>query len=516
MSAIGSAVLCGLTLPPIGWWPLAPVALAPLAVALSRSSVAGAAWLGLLHGVLTNGFATYWIIPPLCDLAGLPIPGSLAVFLTLVVFQGVRTAVGGALAALGNRCGLPQTVAFPAALVSAELCYPLVLPWYLALFAQGCPTWVQLASVGGPLLVSFWIAVVGAALGAAALADDRRRRLTALALAIGVLATVTAWGTTRLQMIDREVARAPVARIGVVQGNLDAAVAERRDPLERYRALTRELSARAPDLDLIVWPETAVSRPVRDSHLGELVADEISSARPSRGPGRGPALLLGVVTEGDVSGAPVGSPLGDGRLRNSAVLVDPHGAILGRYDKRELIPIGEDSALSFLGLRAVTAFTRGEPRPAPAVLGHRLGLSICYEDMLYRAFARLVHEQQPELLVNLTSDVWFRGSPGPSLHLALASLRAVEQGRFLLRATTTGVSALVDPGGRVVWRLPENARTTGVAEPRWLTTRTAYSQIGDRGWALAAPLFWLWALWRRRSRVTGSSPRTSPRRDRST
>lgn len=501
-ATVGSALLCTLTLPPIGWWPLAPLSLAPLAVAVARSSVTRAAWLGLLHGVLTNGFATYWIVRPLCDLAGQSLLASLLVFATLAVFQGVRTAAAGALSAVGLRSGLPLTVAFPVALVSAELCYPLALPWYAALFALGCPAWAQLAAVGGPLLVSLWLAVVGAAVGAVVCARDGRSRRAALALAAGVLVTVTLGGLARLRLIDSDVSRAPVVRIGVVQGNLDAVVAERRDPVERYRALTHELTARTANLDLVVWPETAVSRPVRESHLSEL-AHETASGFAS--PAAARALLIGVVTEGDLAGAPAVSGAGNGTLKNSALLSDSRGTILGRYDKRALVPIGEDSALSLLGVRAITAFTRGDPRPAPALLGHRLGLSICYEDMLYRAFGRSVREQQPDLLVNLTSDVWFRGSPGPSLHLALASLRAVEHGRYLLRATTTGLTALIDPGGRIAWRLPENVAATGVAEARWLRGRTVYSRIGDSGWMLAIPLFWLWLLSRfmRRERSVG-------------
>jgi apolipoprotein N-acyltransferase len=92
------------------------------------------------------------------------------------------------------------------------------------------------------------------------------------------------------------------------------------------------------------------------------------------------------------------------------------------------------------------------------------------------------------LLVNLTSDQWFAGSTGPEFHLALATYRAVEHRRYLIRATTTGVSAVIAPTGKVVWRLPENTQAAAVADVAWVRGRTFYETIGNWPFWLA-PLF---------------------------
>jgi apolipoprotein N-acyltransferase len=109
----------------------------------------------------------------------------------------------------------------------------------------------------------------------------------------------------------------------------------------------------------------------------------------------------------------------------------------------------------------------------------------------------IVRETKPELLVNLTSDRWFAGSPGPALHLAMARLRAVEHRKYLLRLTTGGVSALVGPTGRTEWSLAEGRATSGAVSAHWLDLPTPYQRWRDAPWLLAVAVALLAAIVRR-------------------
>ncbi|MFC1642920.1 apolipoprotein N-acyltransferase, partial [Myxococcota bacterium] len=180
-------------------------------------------------------------------------------------------------------------------------------------------------------------------------------------------------------------------------------------------------------------------------------------------------------------------------LYNAAVLVSPEANILGVYRKQALVPVAERTPFGDFWpllrrvLPASTEFTAG-PLPEPVMFGgRRMGVSICYEDILPRLFRDSVVATQPELLVNLTSDAWFGDSPAAALHAALAKFRAVEHRLYLVRATNDGVTAVIDPAGRVVWQLPRRAPRSGAVTVQWLPPATLWGALGDlSGWFPAA------------------------------
>jgi len=133
--------------------------------------------------------------------------------------------------------------------------------------------------------------------------------------------------------------------------------------------------------------------------------------------------------------------------------------------------------------------------------GFRLGVLICYEDILPGFVRRVVRDTRPHLLVNLTNDAWVGDTPEPWIHLALAKLRAVEHRRYLVRATNTGVSAVIDPAGRVVTRSGAFTRENLRAEVAMLEDTTPYALWGDwPSWiALAAVLRMAFPVGKRRS-----------------
>jgi apolipoprotein N-acyltransferase len=171
-------------------------------------------------------------------------------------------------------------------------------------------------------------------------------------------------------------------------------------------------------------------------------------------------------------------------IYNSAVLIHDPGIVLGRYDKEALVPIGESGHL-VPGLPdlspivpVATRFASGTNSAPMVVDGHRIGVSICYEDILSQFVRRRVLADEPELLVNLTSDAWFRGTDAIDFHLALAKLRSVEHRKYLIRSTRDGASAVVDSGGRVRRRVDSAATEAFVATIHWLPGLTVYARYG--------------------------------------
>ncbi len=178
---------------------------------------------------------------------------------------------------------------------------------------------------------------------------------------------------------------------------------------------------------------------------------------------------------------------------NSAVLVAPDGEVLGVYDKRDLVAFGEyvPAEERFPSLRRLLplagAFSAGVSSSPLSLYGHGVAALICYEDILAERVRGAVGLGGADLMVDITSDTWFGRSRVPSLHLALARLRAIEHRRFLVHATNTGLTAIIDPAGRIVTELPSHRPASTVATVRWMRGWTLYERIGSApAWAAAA------------------------------
>jgi apolipoprotein N-acyltransferase len=187
---------------------------------------------------------------------------------------------------------------------------------------------------------------------------------------------------------------------------------------------------------------------------------------------------------------------GETRYYNSAVLANGMGQILGIYDKMLLVPFGEYIPFGdiFPWLYSWTpnssGFWSGE-NDGPLMLGtHPLSVNICYEDIFPGQIRMLMNggrdRRVPEVIFNLTDDSWFGNTVEPMEHLALASFRAIEHRRPLVRATNTGVSAIIDPVGRFVHRSGQWTKETLVGRIPMMQGRTAYAILGDWiGWLCA-------------------------------
>jgi apolipoprotein N-acyltransferase len=181
---------------------------------------------------------------------------------------------------------------------------------------------------------------------------------------------------------------------------------------------------------------------------------------------------------------------------NSVVAGDTDGRMFGRYDKRALVPFGEQSAFG-IGTSS-RGFTQGK-RTAQSltVLGHSVAVFVCFEALDSELVRDAMHGGASELLLNPTSDAWFTGTHGPAMHLAFAKIRAIEHDRYLLRPTTTGLTTLIDPRGRRVWSFPEAQAASGIAEFSWLTSVTPFTRFGPKPLRVALLLIVIIAVYKR-------------------
>ncbi len=537
-----SGVLVVLSFPTFDLFPLAFVALVPLIEATRRATMAGAVALGAWMGLVANLGGFYWIINLLRDFAYLPIPICIALWVLLCVQQGLVFALAAGLArAMGRRGRVGALVAWPVGVVIADSLVPMIFKWYLGNSQYLNHALAQAAELGGVVLVSLLVALSNAAVWTLWRRPALRRHA---AFALAVVGAAHVAGAVRLAAVDAATAEAETLRVGMVEA--DIGIDDKGDP--RRSALNlwihHRLASEAVEegAELLVWPETAyeadeywvVTGDVGDAGRAREVASRTSwiprnatwlpsSADPPGttanddliegihglnrvAPQRGHdvPLLTGVVmlsrlTEAESAAAPPrGGRARTIRLHNAAVLLGEGGRILGTVDKSELMPFSEHVAFGYeiwrwTGINlyelipSAGDFYQGEPAP-PLILPHdgddvRVGVMICYEDILPR-FGRAIARHQPDVLINVTNDAWFGKTSEPWLHLALATFRTIETRRAMVRSTNTGVSAFIDPAGRIVDHTSVHDAEVLVGDvPLVRGVRTPYMMVGNwSGW----------------------------------
>ncbi len=467
-----AAALYALSFPPLGWAPLGWVALAPLLVGSVRVGSLRAAGYGLVFGVAMAWGVGWWfpgMIASFFDQSLLT--GWLGFFAvsstTAGVWFGAFTAWVSWLARRGAATPLLVALGWGA----CELARSRVFvgdPWALLGYSQvGWSALTQVADIGGPYPVGMLMAAAGAIV--AGLVEPRlrpRHPRRSAALVLLAVAAVLAYGHVRLR--ETFTTGQPVA-VALVQGGAGSdgnGVAA----FEEYVSLSR---AGAAGADLVLWPEHAITFSMKDPGARR---DELF--RLSRD--LGAELIVGGL------GSEQGST--DVRQYNSAFLVRD-GRIAGRYDKVRLMPMGEASLLP-RGLRAGRDLVPGRVPRLLRTRNGRVGAFICVESM-YPETVRALGEHA-DLLVNLSNDAWFAHATPAEQQLGIARLRAVENRRALLRATATGISAIVDAHGRVVARSGFGRVEVVRGSVQMGQVGTVYQRWGDAvGWgAVGIALAW--------------------------
>lgn len=492
--AILSGVLYFVAFAGFDVWPLTFVALVPLYLSLFGQTPKRATWLGFLTGLAMNLGGFYWLLNMLKTFSGFPTALCLVFVVIICAYQGGRLALMGWLHGRATARGWPAAPVFAAAFAASELLYPLLFPWYYAATVHKVPVLMQLADVGGPILVGLVIVAVNLAIAEPLRVKllHPRRSLSPDAIdkrlvGVGVLSMVLAlvYGAARISMMKSKIASADSAKVGMVQGNM-ALIQKRVDPgegLRRHRRLTAELKSRG--VDFVVWSETSATFAVPEE-LGTKGSFFKEKFAASLGV---PTIFGAVLYRADPDRE---------RWFNTAISTNVKGDITGRYDKQfllafgEYLPFGDTFPIMYKWSPHSGRFSPGTSlEPVDVEINgnkHKVSVLICYEDILPGFTNRAVAHANPELLVNMTNDAWFGDTTEPWEHLALAKFRAIEHRRYLVRSTNSGISAIVDPMGAIVdgtlSRPFKDEAHDG--EIRWLRGTTVYELIGDAPWYLAA------------------------------
>ena len=473
-------MLLAVSFPRYGHPAFAWVALVPLITALfdrqpGRPVFLGqrAFLLGLVTGAAYFGGTVYWTGAVVQQFGGLSWPVAVLVASLLVAYLALFPAVFAlGLGWLGWRLGRGAMMLAPAVWVATELGRTYFwsgFPWVLLGYSQTTVLPVaQIASVVGVFGVSALVALVGAALSYFVVVRSGRS-ITALGVVAAVMLAVSLWGSHRMTTgtLDRQ---GTAVRVGLVQGNIpqdqkwDEAQAD--NILATYLMMTR--AAADQGAQLVIWPESSLPFMFEEDRAG---ADRIRALVKETGID----LLFG--SDQVTHASP---PL----YYNAAFMVLKDGSVSGVYRKMHLVPFGEfvplKNLLFFVGplVERAGEFAAGESTVMLRGSHGTISTAICYE-IVFPGLVRQAVRQGSQLLTTITNDAWYGQSSAPYQHFLQASMRAIEQGRYLARTANTGISGIVDPYGRVLFHSEIFQRAIIVADVRMIDVRTVYGKIGD-------------------------------------
>jgi apolipoprotein N-acyltransferase len=460
--------------------------------------------LGYICGILWFAGTCYWIFDTMHRYGGLPVPAAALALILFCMYVGLYHGLFGLLLAvvagwnfnrfstanpevskvLGSKSARATSVrralaAAPFLWVAVELARTRVtaFPWELLGYSQTVNfALTRITTVVGVYGLSFEIMLVNSVFAAAFLVPRERRKWllmaacgSALVLQAGQLLAPPAVPSDRTALLVQP-------NVPILEGAIWTK--------EYFQTTLQELTAvslhppaekNVPEKPaLIVWPESPSPFYTNDALFRDAV-----SALARRSEAWVVAGSIGINPAMSMSGGGAGS-----QIFNSAVLVSPQGEWLGRYDKMHLVPFGEylpfPQLFAFAGglTKEVGEFQRGVSRTPLDAGGQKLGMFICYESI----FPDEVREgplQGAQVLVNISNDGWYGDSGAWKQHLQQTQMRAIENDRWLLSATNTGMTASIDPYGRIVASVPRKIRTALLAPYALISGTTFYTRHGD-------------------------------------
>ena len=473
--ALLAGTLTTLSLAPFDIWPLALLSVALLYLGLRETGPKQAAQRGWCYGFGLFASGVSWVYvsihdfgaasPPLAGLLTFGFVAGLALFFALLGWLWVRL--------LRNRhSALGDALAFTALWLAFDALRGWLLtgfPWLYAGYSQLEGPLSGLVPVGGVWLASFVIA-----LSAALIINLERLRAHKPRYLCALLLLLSPW-IAGLALNDHSWTRPAGNSLSVaaVQGNVEQHLKWDPEQLNAQLALYRDLSFSAERVDLLVWPETAIPllKDLAQGYIG--VMDRFARDRNS-------ALITGVPVRQS-------NERGEVRYYNA---ITSFGDAQGTYLKQKLVPFGEYVPLQDL-LRGLIAFfdlpmsdfARGPSDQSPLLAkGHRIAPFICYE-VVYPEFAAALAADS-DILLTVSNDAWFGRSIGPLQHLQMAQMRALEAGRWMIRATNNGITVLIDPYGRITEQIPQFEQAVLYGEVTPMQGLTPY--LRWRSWPLIA------------------------------
>ncbi len=462
----GLALLLGGLMPlgfaPRSWHLLVIVAPALLMLLGDHASARRAAWRGLLFGSGMFAGGVYWVYISFHDFGhlhtGAALTLTLLFILLLAAFPALLMFVVHPLRRARSR--LPLALAFAAGWALLDWVRSWLFtgfPWLALGYAQTDSPLAGYAPVVGVFGVSF-VSVLLAAL----LANLVATRFTSgwKTLSVMVLIVVTGSILSRIEWTEPDGGALSVA---LVQGNIEQDKKWLSSSLLDTLDLYMELVESSLDADVVVLPETAI--PENLSRVPDFTEAIDVFAKQQQA-----TVLVGIPIDRN------------GRFYNG---IKAYGQSLGEYRKRHLVPFGEYMpwrqqfpALKNILDAPMSNFSPGDARQGPLNLGGQpVGLSICYEDV----FANTMFSVLPAArwLINISNDGWFGDSAAPHQHLQITRMRAIESGRYIARATNTGITAIINHHGEVVASTPQFTRTVLKGEVALRKGTTPYVKTGD-------------------------------------
>jgi apolipoprotein N-acyltransferase len=439
--------------------------------------------LGYVSGVIWYAGTCYWIRDTMHQYGGLNQAAALGILLLFCLYLAVYHGVFGGLLALiagrQNRLSRLALISAPFLWVAVELARTRItgFPWQLLGTAQvdNLPL-ARIASITGVYGLSFEIMLVNTAFASAFLVRKQRRK-TLLIASLGAAVALQAGRLVQAPPLPADHTAYLLQQNIPILENSEWTKAYFQNTLRQLQEETlrpmREESAKGSTLpNLIIWPESPAPFYTSDPFFRDAISDLARNT------------MAWIVTGSLGIKNATQNPEQSTELYNSAALISPDGDWTERYDKVHLVPFGEfvpfRSLFSFAaGLtQQVGDFHRGNSRQPLHAGGQNLGTFICYESVFpdeVRQFAR----NGAQVLVNISNDGWYGDSGAYAQHLNQSRMRAIENGRWLLLDTNTGVTAAIDPYGRIVARLPRKVRSTLKAPYALLNVTTFYTRHGD-------------------------------------
>lgn len=463
--AVFSSILLEISMPgDFGWWLLLFVALVPLFRAILYNSPCRSFLTGLLTGFFYYTILLYWIVIVLSQYGGLPVWMAVGALLLLSIYMSLYLAVFCFLTSIVSGRYWQKERPIGTLVFIAPFIW-VGLDWVRSLFFTAFP-WmdlayglykqlylIQAADLGGHHLITLCIVLVNCLV--LYIFEQQQQQVhwnirfekRMMMLLCSFLVFVGGYSYLRFNQMSQSLHKGFNAQVSVIQGNIeqdDKWTAENKTKtVKKYidlstQALNENMS------ELVVWPETAMPFFLQQDQLFRSIGNFVKNKN---------IWLL--------TGAPFFSQSLQENQKdlktsyyNSAVLVNPDGIILQRYDKMHLVPFGEyvpmRKALPFLEplVHVITDFTPGEAITTLSFGSLKLGVLICFES-IFPDLARTQTELGANLLVNLTNDAWYGRSSAPYQTLAMSVFRSIENRRSLVRAANTGISCFIDPLGAI-------------------------------------------------------------------
>jgi apolipoprotein N-acyltransferase len=458
--AIISGVLLALSMPRPGIWPIAWVGLAPLIVALHNARARDAVLYGFIAGLVYFGAILYWI-----SIFGY-LPWILVAIKESIFYAAFALAASRL---LPGKTGLKGYLIVPSVWTA--------LQWLRSLGTYGF-TWgsfahsqaanfvvLQLASVAGPWLIDFSICFINLAVAESVISSKRRAGTAAIAS----IAVIIVW-SAGFAIIKTAPRTNPNTKVAIIQGNVDQDVVPDLDYLADTYVKYSALSSKAVDggAQVIVWPETTLPTEITDVGWGGVLSGLAAKSKAT--------YIIGAY-------APSSDPH-SALCYNSALCYGPDGECIGAYHKVRLVPFGEfvplRNYLPFLdryGIRSQDVLPGKSHDLIKTNIG-KIGISICFES-LFADISRNETKSGARALYVITNDAWFERTSAAQEHLMMSKLRAVENRRYVVRGAATGISAIIDPYGRVQNDLGIFKRGIVCGEIEPLRVITPYTRFGD-------------------------------------